>query len=112
MHQFRVSSFEFRVSVLRLFLFEEAAETADGVGGILPLRQCLGGPGGGSARASKLRLQHARRKSANIGNKCWVGSRAVDQEGRGCRTRFTAISGALDLTNDAGDTARGSTGAL
>jgi len=29
-----------------LFLFEEAAEAAEGIGGILPLCQCLGGAGG------------------------------------------------------------------
>src|SRR3979490_1843813 len=80
-----------RFFVLGLFLFEEAAESTYRVGGILPLRQCLGGAGGGSAGASELRLQHAGRKTADIGNKFWIGSRAVNQERHSRRTpSFTA----------------------
>src|ERR1700674_2670349 len=106
----RISVLRFSFFVLGLFLFEEAAEAVEGIGGILPLRQCLGGAGGRSARASKLRLQHARRKSANIGNKFWIGSRAVNQERHGCRTTFTSTRGALDLSQDAANTACGTIG--
>src|SRR5437763_9724835 len=96
--------------MLGLFLFEEAAQAAYGVGRILPLRQCLGGAGGGSAGASKLRLQHARRKTANIGNKFWIGSRAVNQERHGCRTNFASTWGAIDLCQDAAITDCGTIG--
>lgn len=106
---FRFWLFVFRFFVLRLFLFEEAAESVDGIGGILTLRQRLGGAGGGSAGASKLRLQHACGETPNIGNKFWIGSRAVNQERHGCRTTLTSTSAALDLTQDAADTACGTT---
>src|ERR1700674_3380470 len=107
----RISVLRFSFFVLGLFLFEEAAETVEGIGGILPLRQCLGGAGGGSAGASKLRLQHASRKTADIGDKLRIGSRAVNQERHSCRTpSFTAASGAGDLSQDAANTASSITG--
>src|SRR5467141_3640139 len=82
-----VFSFQFSVLVLaplflvlRLFLFKETAESTDGIGGILPLRQRLGGAGGGSAGAAKLRREQAGGETANIGNEFRIGSCAMNQE--------------------------------
>src|SRR6267143_2296347 len=100
----------FPVFVLGLFLFEQAAESADGVGGILPLRLRLGGAGGGSAGAAKLRLEQAGGETANIGNEFGIGSRAVNQEGHACRTAFTSTSGARDLSQEAAKSASSSIG--
>src|SRR6267143_472973 len=97
------------VRSLRLFLFEEAAESAYGVGGILSLRQCLGGTGGGSTGAAKLRPQHASRKTANIRNEFWIRSRAMNQERHGCRTPFASTGGARDLCQEAANAACGAT---
>src|SRR5260370_35824072 len=106
----RILILRFWFLVLGLFLFEEAAESVDGVGGSLCLGRRLGGTGGGSAGASKLRLQHAGGDTANIGNKFWIRSRAVNQERHGCRTAFTSTSAARDLSQEAAYTASGATG--
>src|SRR6267143_3731053 len=100
----------FPVFVLGLFLFEQAAESADGVGGILPLRLRLGGAGGGSAGAAKLRLEQAGGETANIGNEFRIGSCAMNQERHGCRTAFTSSSGARDLSQETAKSASSSIG--
>jgi len=64
---------------LRLFLFEEAAESAYGSAGFCPCASALGEPAAGSAGAAKLDFSMPSRKTANIGMNFGSGSRAMNQ---------------------------------
>src|SRR5437667_4922697 len=65
--------------VLGLFLFEEAAESVYGVGGILPLRFVAAG-GRSAAEAAGLRFEEIFRQPADIRNKFRLCGRALNLE--------------------------------
>src|SRR5438132_10860882 len=69
----------FKLFVLGLFLFEEAAESVYGVGGILPLRFVAAG-GRAAAEAAELRFEEIFRQTADIRNKFRLCGRALNLE--------------------------------